>query len=522
MHKPLKIAHIASEVEPFSKSGGLANVIGSLPRAHRELGHEVVIVTPYYEGLINLNGQTLEVIAENELIETTAGIFEHVTYLRGKLPGSDVLVYFVANKKYFGERATLYGAVNENARFLLFDVAALHLLKKIAWAPHIIQCHDWHSGLIPYFLQGRYKKDQFWQYTATLFTIHNLAYQFGHDWWAVPEHERDDGRSQLPAFDDIDRIEKINFAKRGIRHSDAINAVSETYREEILTKDFGQELHTILKKREKSVFGIVNGIDYNDYNPLTDPGLHRHYSDKSVARKNNNKLWLQRYFKLKANTHTPLLCMTSRIVEQKGYGLLTPILPSLMKLDIQLIIMGNGDAELSKFLTEIQKQHPKQFIFTSFDNKIETSLYAGSDIFILPSRFEPCGINQMIALRYGCIPVVHHIGGLADTIVDFNPEKAEGNGFTFTSYTSEDLLIAIVRSIETYRHKETWKNLVISGLQQANSWLLPAKKYIDLYKTTIQLKKRKSPKVPKSIAVKVGNGNGNGNGHSNGNGNGHK
>jgi starch synthase len=493
--KALKIAHVAAEVEPFSKSGGLANVLGSLPRAHQELGHDVIVITPYYEGIINVDGQTLEVIAENIPTEITDGIYEDITYLKGKLPYSDVPVYFVSNKKYFGPRNTLYGAVNDNARFFLFDVAALQLLKRLAWQPQIIHCHDWHAGLIPYFLHGRYKKDPFWDHTACLFTIHNLAYQLGHDWWTVAENERDDGRSKLPPFDDIDRIEKINFAKRAILNADAINAVSETYREEILTKDFGQDLHNILKNREKIVFGIVNGINYNDYNPLTDPGLHKHYSDKSVNRKNDNQRCLQRHYKLKLSANIPLVCMTSRITEQKGFNLVATILPTLLRENVQVIVMGDGVPEIVKTLADIQKEFPKQFALTPFDRNLETSLYAGSDIFLLPSRFEPCGINQLIALRYGCIPVVHHIGGLADTVVDYNPEKKTGNGFAFRHYDAHHLLVAMTRALETYRHKEVWKELVISGLRQANSWIIPAQKYLELYRTTILLKKRRDRKA---------------------------
>ncbi len=488
MKKTLKIAHISSEVEPFSKSGGLANVVGALPRAHYDLGYNVIVVTPYYEGCINLDNQKFETIAEHEKIEVTEGIFEEVTYLRATLPYSKVPVYFIANKKYFGERYSLYGAINDNARFFLFDVAVLHLLKILNWAPDILHCHDWHTGLIPYFLKGRYKKDAFWENTACLFTIHNLAYQLGHDWWLINENERDAGRAQLPPFDDIDRIEKINFAKRAILNADAINAVSETYRNEIMTKDFGEDLQKILKNREEKVFGIVNGIDYNDYNPLTDPGLQKHYSDKSANRKEDNKLWIQKHYKLKIGAQIPLICMTSRITEQKGFGLIIPLLPILLKQNIQIIIMGDGDQEITEALNSVQKKYPKHLIFTPFDHRLETSMYAGSDFFLLPSRFEPCGINQMIALRYGCIPIVHHIGGLADTIIDFNPEKKGGNGFTFNYYDTEHLLVAIIRSLETYKYKEVWKNLVIFGLQQANSWIIPAQKYIELYKTTVRLK----------------------------------
>lgn len=490
MSKTLTIVHIAAEAEPFSKSGGLANVLGSLPKAHSDLGHNVVVITPYYEQIIlekDRGMHNFDIICQDELIEITRDHWEKVTYLKSEHAG--VPVYFIAHKKFFSERTSLYGGKNENARFMLFDVAALHLLKKINLHADIINCHDWHTGLIPYFLNGRYRKDPFWKETATLFTIHNLSYQLGHNWWDIPSEERDDGRSKLTPFTDP-WTEKINFAKRGIIHANAVNAVSETYREEILTKDFGEELHRTLKNREKTVYGIVNGIDYNDYNPLTDAGLHTHYSDKSVSRRKYNKKWLQKHYGLEVNSDIPLLCTTSRIVEQKGFKLLGIIIRSLLELSTQIIVMGDGDKKITEELQKIQNEYPDQFKIEPFDHARETSLYAGADIFLLPSRFEPCGINQMISLRYGCIPVVHHIGGLADTIVDYDPRTKFGNGFTFEKYDARHFLIAVVRAIENYKHKNNWRTLIIRGLRQANSWIIPAQKYIDLYYTTIRLKKR--------------------------------
>ncbi len=501
MSKQLKIAHIASEVEPFSKTGGLANVLGSLPRAHKELGHDAIIITPFYEQIINPEYfQHLRILGEAEKIELTQEIFEEVAYFEYSVPDEPV-VYFVSNKRFFGNRAAIYGSPEENMRFMFFDVAALHLLKKIDFQPDIINCHDWQTGLIPYFLKGRYRKDLFWEKTATLFTIHNLTFQLGRNWWEISTEERDDGRTPLPPFGD-EELGKINFAKRAIMNADAINAVSETYREEIMTKDFGQELHRILKNREKIVFGIVNGIDYNEFNPLTDPGLHRHYSYKSVGLKKYNKKWLQRYYKLTVDPDVPLICMTSRISEQKGFRLVVNILKVLLRFNVQMIVMGDGDKEILSMLQKVQKEFPKQFAVVPFDVDRETSLYAGSDIFLLPSRFEPCGINQMIALRYGSVPVVHHIGGLADTIVDYDPRTKKGNGFTFSRYSATSLLIALIRAIETYKHKRAWKELVIRSLREANSWVIPAQKYIDLYRTTMTLKKRHDRKEKRIKAQK--------------------
>jgi len=489
MKKALTIVHVASEIEPFSKSGGLANVVGALPRAHHTLGYNTIVITPLYEKIVFIDKYDIEIISQHVPIELTDGITKYVDFYKARTE-TGPQVYFVKYTPFFGESETLYGTKNENARFFLFDVAALQLLKTFNIQPDIINCHDWHSGLIPYFLKGRYKKDPFWKDTATLFTIHNLTYQLGTNWWDIPSEIRDNGRTRLPAFNDSEVVERINFAKRAILNADAINAVSETYREEIMTIDFGQELHRILKNREKIVFGIVNGIDYGEYDPMTDPGLARHYSDKSIARKKFNKLWLQKIYGLKVDERTPLICMTSRVVEQKGFKMLMPILRTLMRLDTQMIIMGDGDDAIAAYLRNIAKLFPQQFAMVPFDKDRETSLYAGSDMFLLPSRFEPCGINQMISMRYGCVPIVHHIGGLADTVTDYNPENKNSNGFAFTRYTSRHLLVAIVRAIETFKHKRIWKGLIITDLRQANSWILPAQKYIDLYLTTMKLKRR--------------------------------
>jgi len=497
MRKKIKVAQIAAEIEPFSKSGGLANVMGSLPRTEAKLGCTVIMITPYYGEAHVSDGQVLETIAENVEIEVTQGVFEKATYLRGYIPYSKVPIYFIASEKYFSlpKSSRIYGAKNDNARFLFFDVAALQLLKIIHWKPDIIHCHDWHTGLIPYFLKGRYKKDVFWAKTACLFTIHNLVYQLGHDWWLIPENLRDDGRTALPQFPETEAVERINFVKRAIMNADAINTVSETYRDEILTRDFGEDLHRILKNRENIIFGIVNGIDYNEYNPLTDPGLSQHYSYKSIGRKKDNKIWLQKHYGLKTGVNIPLLCMTSRIVEQKGFALLLSIISTLMEIGAELIIMGDGDKDIVEILSEFQKKFPGQFVHVPFDSARETSLYAGSDIFILPSRFEPCGVNQLIAFRYGSIPVVHHIGGLADTVVDFDRKAEIGNGFTFSGYDSNSLLVALVRAMEAYKQKSIWRHLVVAAMREANSWIIPTKKYIELYKTTKKLRRSNKKKT---------------------------
>jgi starch synthase len=484
----LKIAHVSSEVDPFSRSGGLASVAASLPKAHRELGHAVIVITPFYQKLINPEQHRLELVFGDEPIFLGEQLVGRAALWRGYL-AENLPIYFIANQEFFGHQAGqyLYGAPKENLQFLFFDLAVLTFLKKLDWRPDILHCHDWHSGLIPYFLKERFRRDEFWHQTATVFTIHNLVYQLGHNWWEIHNGDRDDGRSGLPPLEDGKRMERLNFAKRAILNADVINTVSETYREEILTKDFGEDLHRILKNREQIVFGIVNGIDYNEYNPLTDPGLPHHYSEKSSQRKKANKESLQARFNLKVSPETPLLCMTSRIAEQKGFELLLEIAEQIMRWPAQLLIMGNGDSEITKKITRVANRYPERLVVVPFDKQYETAVYAGADMFLLPSRFEPCGINQMIAMRYGCIPIVHHIGGLADTVVNFNPVTGKGNGFTFNRYQALDFWTAITRALETYKYQSVWQRLVLISMGEANSWKIPAKKYIDLYRVGLKL-----------------------------------
>ncbi len=489
MSKPLKIVSIASEVDPYSKTGGLADVARSLPKALKRLGHKVIVITPFYAKIIDTKKFGLKKIFENEKIELSQDVSLAANFWQGELMDG-LPIYFIENNQYFGRRKALYGSKHENARFFFFDLAALRLLKLLDFQPDIIQCHDWHTGLIPYFLRGRFKNDEFFTKTATIFTIHNLIFQFGHNWWQVRKDLRDDGRSPLPKFEHCPALERINFAKRAIMNADLINSVSEQYAEEIQTKDFGEDLNIILKNRQDRLYGIVNGIDYNDYNPQTDPGLKENFGLSTLSRRGKNKEYLQKYFGLPAKTDVPLIGMVTRITEQKGFDLLMPVFDDLMALNIQFVIMGSGDKEYEKFFRAIQKKYPKKVgIHLEFDAKRATLIYAGSDIFLMPSRFEPCGLGQLISLRYGSIPVVRAIGGLVDTITDFNPSSGNGNGFVFNRYKPSAMLIAVTRAVETFKHKQIWQQLINNGLQESLSWKIPAKKYVTLYRRAIKLRK---------------------------------
>ncbi|MFA5127052.1 MAG: glycogen/starch synthase [Patescibacteria group bacterium] len=487
--KALKIVSIASEVHPYSKTGGLADVTRSLPKALHRLGHEVIIITPFYGKAIDPKAHHLELIYSDVKLKIDDQTETPVSYYRGELmPG--LKVYFVGNEKYFSRHKKLYGSDHENARFYLFDVACLKLISLLKFPADIIHCHDWHTGLIPYLKKTRFKHSQTLAGAATVFTIHNLVFQLGHNWWEVPLKYRDKGQKSLPKFSDK-KLEHINFAKRGILHADVVNTVSETYAKEILRPTFGQDLHRILRNHQDRLFGIVNGIDYKDFNPINDLGLVANYDYRKIKRKKINKAKVQKLFGLRIDPEAPVLCTTSRVTFQKGFELIAGVTKNIMDLGAQLIIIGSGDKQYLKEFARLAKQYPKQLAVVPSQEtlfKYETLIYAGSDIFLLPSHQEPCGINQMKSFRYGCVPIVRQTGGLNDTVENFEPANKRGTGFTFKNYDQQEFLIALTRALETYKHKKVWRDLACRGMKSSFSWELPAKEYIELYQKAIKNK----------------------------------
>jgi len=494
MPKPLKILFVTTDLSPFCKAGGLGDVSRSLPKALLRMGNDVRIVMPLH-GIIDeekhnlkLNKEDLKIrIDENNKINFRI----KKSFLDGNLP-----VYFVDKYKYFRSRRKIYGYHDENQRFMFFNFAIFEVLKNMdGWIPDIIHCNDWHNGLIPYLLKTKFSKEEIFKKTRTLFTIHNLTFQFGKDWWSVNKKEQDDGVSELPDFKNKYKINRINFTKRGILSADLINTVSEQYAEEIIQKKYGQDLHDMLfaKREEKKFFGIVNGIDYKEYNPQTDLGLWKNYDYNSLEKKAINKMKLQENFGLEINRNIPVIAMVTRITEQKGFDLILEIIDALIRLEMQLILIGSADAYYKKIFKKLSKKNPKKVAaHLKFETKKVTSVYAGSDMFLMPSRFEPCGLGQMISLRYGSIPIVRETGGLSDTITNYNPQTKKGNGFVFKTYDPKDLLVAIVRALEIYKYKKDWQNLAKKGMRESFSWEVPARKYVLLYKKALNSKREKN------------------------------
>jgi len=488
MRTKLKIVSVSSEVAPFSKSGGLGDVARSLPKALKRLGHEVIVITPLYEKVIDKKIHHLELVYPDIKVYLNSVDTVVVNFWRGYLL-KGLPVYFVENTKYFSARKELYGSSHENARFLIFDVAALKLLSLLKFEADIIHCHDWQTGPIPFYLKTDFRYSKSLARAKTIFTIHNLAFQLGRNWWEVPVSKKDDGKVRLPHLNDPD-LEYINFAKRAILSADLINTVSEQYREEIMTKRFGQDLERILRNRADRLYGIINGIDYNAYNPALDPGLAANYDYQKLQLKKLNKIALQKKFGLASNVDTPILCTTSRVTFQKGFELIIKILPYLLRNEVQMIIIGSGDKVYIKELQKLAKRHPKKLaVIPSHEEnqKYETLVYAGSDFFLLPSHHEPCGINQLIAMRYGCLPIVRKVGGLGDTVTNYNPPTSTGNGFTFNHFDEWSFYGAIIRALETYKYKNIFENIIVRAMKSSNSWEIPAKKYLELYRKALKL-----------------------------------
>jgi len=483
--KKLKIVQIAAEVAPFSKTGGLGDVSRSLPKALKRLGHRVIIITPLYGRLIDKQKNKLELIFPHVSLRLNGEEKIKVNYWRGYLM-QGLPVYFVEYKKFFSRHKRIYGSQHENARFLVFNIAALKLLSLLKFSADIIHCHDWQAGLIPYYLKTDFRYSKTLKKAKTVFTIHNLIFQLGHNWWEVPAARKDYGQGKIPHLADP-KLEDINFAKRAILSADLINTVSEQYREEIMTKKFGQDLQRILRNRADRLFGIINGIDYNTYNPAKDKTLYKRYSPAKPAAKEANKIYLQKKLGLEADEATPILCTTSRVTFQKGFALILKIMPALLKLDLQLVFMGDGSREYIKPIKVWAKKFPRRVVWLPFQPAEETLLYAGCDFFLLPSVHEPCGLNQLIAMRYGCIPIVREIGGLYDTVEDFDPASGRGTGFTFKSEDEALFYATIVRALENYRHKNVWRGLVRRALKKSNSWEIPAKKYLELYRRVLKI-----------------------------------
>lgn len=474
----LKIFLVASEVAPFAKTGGLADVAGALPRALAHLGHEVRLFMPKYRGverhtaLVRVPGRIAVPLGERQV---EGALWE------GRL-GESVPIYFLEHDGYY-HRDALYGTPQgdylDNAeRFVFFCRAAMETLQGLGWRPDVIHAHDWQTGLLPVYLETLYRDDPFFSSVASVFTIHNLAYQ-GLFWHYDLPMTGLGWDLFTPAG--IEFWGKINFLKGGVVFADLLSTVSKTYAREIQTEEFGCGLEGVLQERSQDLFGIVNGIDYRVWNPATDVALPTPYRREDPAGKRACKTALQKEMGLTASSGL-LVGMVSRLADQKGFDLLAEALPALMGRDLQLVILGTGEERYHRLLGEMAQIYPGQLaVRVGFDDGLARQIYGGADLFLMPSRYEPCGLGQLISLRYGTIPAVRKTGGLADTVEEFQPASGTGTGFVFEAYVPEALVAAVDRAIGLFRQEAQWQRLVQNAMAADFSWEASARRYVDLF-----------------------------------------
>lgn len=481
----LKVLYMAAEMVPFAKTGGVSEVASALPRALRTLGHDVRVATPRHARIDPSKFGLRPLLAKLEV-----PIDDHrepVDILTTEV-GGDLPVYFVDNERYFG-RENLYGYPDDGERFVFYCRAATQMLKALQWKPDIIHLNDWHTAIVANWLKTIYKEDPFFQNVASVYTIHNLAYQGIFGWRILEIAGVDEYTFLYPHIEELPNV--VALMAHGILFADLITTVSETYAREILTPEYGEKLHTLLKDREDRLHGILNGIDYDAMNPATDPYLVQNYDISSLDKRAANKLAFQREANLTVDEGIPLIGCVSRLTNQKGFDILSEVIDGLVDLPLQLALLGTGDQYYHEMFTRLARRNPgKVAVFLTFNASLAQKIYAASDMLLMPSRFEPCGSTQMIAMRYGSVPVVRSTGGLADTVKDFDPRTGEGNGFTFEKYSGMMLFATVVRALETYKYRDVWRKLMEAGMQADYSWSVTARKYSDVYHKALALQEQ--------------------------------
>jgi starch synthase len=482
--RPLRVLILAAEIVPFVKVGGLADVAGALPKALKALGHDVRLVMPRYKQVDPERFQLTTVI---DTLTVTIGKFPVQVSVRQGIIGEDIPVYMIDAPRFF-ERENIYGYTDDGERFILFCRAALEAMRALEWAPDILHCNDWHTGIVPNWMHTIYHNDPFYANTATVYTIHNLAYQgiFGY---RILEVAGVAAQGFLyPQITELANV--VDIMGRGILFADAITTVSERYAQEILTPAFGERLDHMLRARRDRLFGILNGIDYQEVNPATDHYIHSRFDVDSLEKREPNKTALQEQAHLPVRPDVPLLAMISRLADQKGFDLISQIIHPLLSQGVQFVVLGIGDQHYHEMFQNLAARYPEQVaIFLTFNTELAQRIYAGSDMFLMPSRFEPCGLSQLIAMRYGCVPIVRNVGGLADTVKEYDPRTGTGNGFVFNNYDPWELFAAIVRALELYRFKDIWRILQRHGMMADHSWHVSAMRYVDVYRNALSFHK---------------------------------
>lgn len=486
MAERLRVLFVSAEVTPFARTGGLGDVNGALPPVLAAQGHDVRVVMPLYQTIRDRGWPLTQTLADLS-VPLAFGVRQAQvwqTALNGqRREEPEAPVYFIEQDEYFA-RPGLYGTESgdypDNAfRFIFFCRAALALAERLQWFPHIFHCHDWHTGLIPAYVRFLPGLDSRISTANSVFTIHNLAYQGWFPAWAF-------GLTGLPwsLFQPtgVEFLGFMNCMKAGISYADQLSAVSPSYAEEICTPELGFGLDGVLRQRREVLTGILNGADYHVWNPETDAALQAHYNATDLTGKDTCKIALLREYGLPEELSVPLLGMVSRLVDQKGVDLVVSALERLLTMNIRVAILGAGEPRYEQQLTAFAQRYPERLgVRLAFDEPLSHRIQAGSDCFLMPSRYEPCGLTQLYSLRYGTIPIVRATGGLRDTVQPFDPATGAGTGFVFTEPSAEALLEAVRAAVEAFHDKQSWRQLQRNAMAQDFSWDRSARQYVALY-----------------------------------------
>ena len=478
----VKVLFVASEAVPFIKTGGLADVMGALPKELAAQGMDVRLVIPKYSAI----GDTFKDQMKPVATGTVNLAWRQLYYGVEELDWNGVKVYFIDNEQYF-KRDGLYGYGDDAERFAYFCRAVLTMLPKIGFQPDIIHCNDWHTGLMGVFLKEDFYHDSFYSHMKVIYTIHNLKYQGIYG----PEIMSDIiGLDQrLFTNGNLECNGCVNFMKAGMVYADFITTVSNTYADEITYPYFGEHLDGYIRDNRSRLVGIINGLDEDVYNPATDPLIDVNYTaDDFQIKKHLNKKALQEELGLPVSRNTPMIAMISRLVEAKGLDLVMRIMDEVLLNDAQFVVIGTGDYEYEEGLRQLAQRYPNKVnVQIRFNEALAHKLYAASDLFIMPSRYEPCGLSQLIALKYGSVPIVRETGGLKDTVIPFDKHTNTGNGLSFPNFNAHELLFSIQRGLSFYADSSLWEPLVRNAMTSDYSWHQSANAYTDLYRRVLGL-----------------------------------
>lgn len=474
----MKTLFVAAECAPFFKTGGLGDVAGALPKALQKKGTDIKVVLPFFTKLPQHYQEQLQDLFSYEVQVGWRKQYCGVKYLRM----NEIDYYFLDNLYYF-DRPELYGYYDDGERFAFYQQAVIELLEKIEFIPDVMHLNDYHTAFIPFLLKEKYQWIKKFSRIRTVLTIHNIEFQGQYDRQILGDlfgmgYDRyDDGTIR---FNDC-----VNFMKAGILYADRVTTVSPSYAEEIKTTEFGAGLDPILRMESKKLCGILNGIDYEAFNPATDPAIFTNYDQERLNQKIENKVQLQKHLALPVRPDVPVIGIVSRLTYQKGFHLLLQEMENLMQFDVQLILVGTGDPRFEEQFQVFGQKYPdKTSIQIAFDVNLAQKVYAGVDMFLMPSAFEPCGLSQMISMRYGTLPIVHEIGGLKDTVQPYNPITNEGTGFGFTIFEPFYLMNALKQAIKLYQeHQDIWRKMMIAAMSRDFSWTGSSQQYLNLYKS---------------------------------------